>query len=265
MMNEEDQKEEKEETDKLNEDNKKSSCECNKIHLYIPFIINVILVPMELWATVKCFYDKGFKRAIIFYTFLSNQFALVTALIHSIFLFLKIKNNRNIPFLLIIFKLLSTCCVTLTFLIVVFVLTILEKNETLGRLLFHNTRIVQHFFGPILAFVSFTFWEVNFNMSLKYIPLPFIPTLIYGCVMIPLNALDLVKGPYPFLEVNRQGVLATIIWIIVLGVVNMLISTGIILFTNFLRNHFPKIQKVEKEENLIAESDDIEPIDKIIE
>ena len=37
-------------------------------------------------------------------------------------------------------------------------------------------------------------------------------TLVYGIVMMSLNGLGLFAGPYPFLQVRDQSVLASIGW-----------------------------------------------------
>lgn len=39
-----------------------------------------------------------------------------------------------------------------------------------------------------------------------------IPTLIYGILLIICNITNVVYGPYPFLHVHEQSVMASILW-----------------------------------------------------
>ncbi len=53
--------------------------------------------------------------------------------------------------------------------------------------------------------------------------LPVIVTLVYGLIMLVLNALRKVDGPYPFFRVHNQPLRATVLWMVVL----LLVTAGI--------------------------------------
>ena len=43
-----------------------------------------------------------------------------------------------------------------------------------------------------------------------------LPTLIYALILMALNLMRVVEGPYPFLRVYEQPVYMSIIWVIVI-------------------------------------------------
>ena len=49
-------------------------------------------------------------------------------------------------------------------------------------------------------------------------------TLVYGVIMLYMNYINKIDGPYPFLRIHNQSKTATVIWIIVLLMVVSLIS-----------------------------------------
>ena len=48
-----------------------------------------------------------------------------------------------------------------------------------------------------------------------------------GLIMLYLNGIRKVDGPYPFFRVHNQSVLATVLWMIVLTAVITAISAGV--------------------------------------
>ena len=80
--------------------------------------------------------------------------------------------------------------------------------------MFTNTFLVFHTICPILSFISYVFYEEGSKN--KYLGLIF--TIIYSVILIVLNLLDLIVGPYPFLEVKKQSILMVSTWgLIILG------------------------------------------------
>ncbi len=57
--------------------------------------------------------------------------------------------------------------------------------------------------------------------------LPVVVTLVYGLVMLYLNGIRKVDGPYPFFRVHHQSVMATVLWMVVLMAVMAGISAGV--------------------------------------
>ena len=77
----------------------------------------------------------------------------------------------------------------------------------LYNLLFKGSMLYHHTLCPILAILSFAFVEKYDNLNAVK-GLYF--TLIYAAVMIALNVLKIVEGPYPFLLIYKQPVLHSV-------------------------------------------------------
>ena len=56
---------------------------------------------------------------------------------------------------------------------------------------------------------------------------PVIVTLVYGLVMLYLNGIRKVDGPYPFFRVHYQSAMATVLWMVALMAVMTGISAGV--------------------------------------
>ena len=78
-----------------------------------------------------------------------------------------------------------------------------------AKLMLGKTGLFHHTLCPILSFVSYVFWEPHSRAW--YVPA--LITLIYGLIMVYLNAVKKIDGPYPFFRVHNQSKLATVIWI----------------------------------------------------
>ena len=73
--------------------------------------------------------------------------------------------------------------------------------------------LYHHTLCPILAILSFAFVEKYDNLNAVK-GLYF--TLIYAAVMIALNVLKIVEGPYPFLLIYKQPVLHSVLWTVII-------------------------------------------------
>ena len=62
------------------------------------------------------------------------------------------------------------------------------------------------------------------NFNIKDVLVSDIPTLIYGGILIILNILRIVDGPYPFLQVYKNSVIESTIWFIGLNLFIVLIG-----------------------------------------
>ena len=171
----------------------------------IALIINIIILTLTLLSFAKTFFLEH-SIAVEYYTNDSNILALISSLLFIIF-YKKEKNFvKDIRFL-------ATSCLTVTFLVVVFVLCPMYSfNYKL--LMFTDIYLVFHTIVPILSIFSYIALENG--SSKKYLCLIF--TMIYAIILIILNILNLIKGPYPFLMVTTQNPLVTILWgIIIIG------------------------------------------------
>lgn len=171
----------------------------------IALIINIIILTLTLLSFAKTFFQEH-SIAVEYYTNDSNILALISSLLFIIF-YKKEKNFvKDIRFL-------ATSCLTVTFLVVIFVLCPMY-NFNYKLLMFTDIYLVFHTIVPILSIFSYIVLENG--SSKKYLCLIF--TMIYAIILIILNILNLIKGPYPFLMVTTQNPLVTILWgIIIIG------------------------------------------------
>lgn len=172
-------------------------------HKNINILINLLIIILEIMGFVLVFKEMGIT-SLEYYTEDSNLLLLLS----SIILLIQISKNNEIPSWFKSFRYIAIVSTTLTLIIV---LTVLSWTTELGlyHLLFHESMLYHHTVCPVLAIISFVFLERYENLHAIQ-GLYF--TAIYGIIMISLNALKIVKGPYPFLLVHNQPIIHSIIW-----------------------------------------------------
>ena len=214
-------------------------------YLNIPITLNIIIVTSEIFTDIARFYESGLS-CLKYYTVLSNLFGTFTSFLSTYYLIQKYYHNTPIPNIITLLKFLSTSCLSLTFIIVIFVLSWSDKEKTLIQFLFCDTGLVFHTVGPVLSFISFIFWEVDYKLQMDYIIYSIIATGLYGFGIIFLVAKDMAFPPYPFLRVKNQTVLETAIWVIVILSIHGLISFGLINLTNLIKDKYPQIMNIKE-------------------
>ena len=172
-------------------------------HKNINIIINLLIVILEIIGFVLVFKELGIT-SLEYYTEDSNLLLLLS----SIIILIHISKNKELPLWFKSFRYIAIVSTTLTLIIV---LTVLSWTTDLGLyyLLFHESMLYHHTLCPVLAILSFVFVERYDNLHTIH-GLYF--TTIYGIIMIILNALKIVEGPYPFLLVHNQPIIHSIIW-----------------------------------------------------
>ena len=171
----------------------------------LALIINIIIIIVELLAFGKnLLVDHNI--AIEYYTNDSNILALISSILFIIFY------NKNKEFVKDI-RFIATSCLTVTLLVVIFILSpMYEFNYKL--LMFTDNFFILHTLAPILSIISYVALEDRSNKN--YLCLAF--TTLYAIIMIVLNVLNIVDGPYPFLRVNTQDILVSLLWgVIIIG------------------------------------------------
>ncbi len=176
----------------------------------ISLFINILIIILEIIGFIISYKTNNYI-AIQFYTEDSNILALVICTIFSIYLIF----NKQIPKWLSILKYASTICLTLTFLVIILILAPMFNFNYVG-MLFKGTMLYHHFLCPILAIITFIFFDNLGNIEKDYTIKGLYLTFIYAIVLIILNIIDIVEGPYPFLMVKKQSILASIIWFIII-------------------------------------------------
>ncbi len=173
-------------------------------------IIIIVLEAVGLYLSAK----RGGWRILQFYTQLSNIFALLSSI-----LFLLV--GEKAAWL----RYTAVCLLTMTFLVSLFILV--PMGAGFKKMMLTNSGLFHHTLCPILSFVSYALWEPHSSVWF----LPVILTFIYDMIMLYLNWVEKVDGPYPFFRVRHQSALATVLWYVALTGTITLISLAVIWLT----------------------------------
>ena len=180
----------------------------------LALIINIIIILVEIFAFGRSLFTDH-NIAVEYYTNDSNIIALISSLLFVIFYKKEREVVKDIRFV-------ATSCLTVTFLVVIFILCPMY-NFNYKLLMFTDNFLVFHTIVPILSIISYIALEDR--SSKNYLCLVF--TILYSFIIIPLNIFNIVDGPYPFLKINTQGILTTILWGSIIIVGNYLIGIGL--------------------------------------
>ena len=182
----------------------------------LQIIINILIIILEIIGFVLVINQIGVK-SLEYYTEDSNFLLLLSSILFLVYLSL----DKEFPSWLQSFRFIAIVSTTLTLIIV---LTVLSWTTELGlyHLLFHESMLYHHTLCPVLAIISFVFLERYENLHAIQ-GLYF--TAIYGIIMISLNILKIVKGPYPFLLVHNQPIIHSIIWTVLIFAITYAISS----------------------------------------
>ncbi len=147
----------------------------------------------------------SFRRSkwqiLTFYTQLSNIAASLSAL-----LFVLAGPGDFVS----AFRFTANIMLIMTFLVVVFVLIPMGAPPKI--MLFTSSGLFHHLLVPIISNISYIFFESHARPVT--IVAPIAVTLIYGVIMMYLNWVGKVDGPYPFLRIRQQSKGKTVFWII---------------------------------------------------
>ena len=181
----------------------------NKKLLLLCTSIVVVLEAVGFAMSVKEFGVGLFQ----YYTQDSNLMVLVSSLLLLVFLL-----KGEIPRWLHLFRYWSVIATTITLAVVLLVLAPMESLRSgfdgFLYMIFYKSRTFHHFICPSLTAVSFCLLERGEMLTRKDTLWAMIPTGVYAAVLIVLNLVDMIVGPYPFLEVKNQPVIASVFWAI---------------------------------------------------
>lgn len=178
-------------------------------------IVNSLIIILEVIGFILVFNELGIN-SLQYYTEDSNLLLLIS----SIILVYYLSKNKELPSWFKSFRHIAVVSTTLTLIVV---LTVLSWTTDMGlyHLLFGGSMLYHHTLCPILAILSFIFVE-------KYDEIKVIKglyfTIVYAIIMIILNVLKIVEGPYPFLRVYEQPILHSIIWTILILAITYVIA-----------------------------------------
>lgn len=192
----------------------------------VSIALSIIIIILEIIALIVCYNSFGINLA--YYTIDSNIFLLISTILYFITI-------NNVPKIVQLLKYSSTLSVFITFLVVVFVLYPMY-DFNFQFMFLDGPNLYMHVLCPLLAVISFIFFDSNeIENSLKNNLRSLYFTIIYAIILISLNILNVVSGPYPFLKVNQQSPLMSVFWIVlILG--GALILSKVLLFLKDMNN-----------------------------
>ena len=173
--------------------------------------INIAVVILEIIGLRISISERRWK-IFAYYTQISNIITLVSSLFYVV---------SQSSIVTITLRYLSSCMLTMTFLITLFVLV--PMGGGFRKLMLSGNGLYHHTLCPILSVTSYIMWEQHSSAWI----LPTVLTFVYGIIMLIMNGKGLFDGPYPFFRVRNQSKLATIIWMLILIGIIAAISIGI--------------------------------------
>lgn len=183
--------------------------------------LNLAVVWMEPIAARLSWEAVG-TQMFTFYTENSNFFTAFVCLLMALFQLNALLTGREVPLWVKRLKFIATCCLTMTFLTVVFVLAPYYKDEGgVVFLLTASSMLYHHLLNPLCAFVSFTLLEREPRLSGRNVFCALIPTLLYGSIVVYANVQRWIVGPYPFLRVYEQTFQQSMIWLVLIVCMNL--------------------------------------------
>ena len=177
-------------------------------------LVLLLIIASEIWGITSVKKEQLLK-SMIYYTQLSNAAALVSAALLLCF------GQKG---WITGFRYLSVSMLVMTCLVTVFILQPLLHNSKV--LLWSRTGFFLHLVCPFLNVFSYVFLQAHAKGSILFLPPS--ATLLYGAVMLYMNYIGRIDGPYPFLRIRSQSKKATVIWILILlagmGAISMAVS-----------------------------------------
>lgn len=166
-------------------------------------------------------WDWGKEQMFIFYTEDSNILSACICAMVAVSQLVCIFTGRELPRWLHTLKYIATCCLTMTFLTVVFVLgPMYEDGNGWYIMLCTSSMLYHHLLNPLAAIFSFVLLERTPRLPRSTVKWALLPTVLYGGIILWLNIQRVVDGPYPFMKVYDQSVQASVLWCIAILLMN---------------------------------------------
>lgn len=177
-----------------------------KTKIKIAFILNIIIVLMTLTSFIMMF--TGFKfmhgpettiasstvGRFRFFTIDSNLLMGVAALLFAIQQYKVLKGKkRKIDIRFYVYKLMATCSVGLTFIIVFFYLSRITPNGFFS--IYMNQNLFFHGLIPLVSMINFILYEKTNQLEIKHTFMAVIPVTLYAIYYVT-NILLHMKNNY---------------------------------------------------------------------
>ena len=184
-------------------------------------IINIVFLVLEVIGAILSFTENGWGL-FRYFTDDSNYFATVSSIILLVFLL----QNKEIPKWFVKMRYVAVLLLALTFVITACVLAPM-RGAAYFSLFTEGSKLYQHTFCPILFFISYFGLERKVPKEKKCIFCGMLPTIVYGVILVVLNLLRVVDGPYAFLRVRNQPIYMSAFWLVAIFDVDYLMALGL--------------------------------------
>ena len=189
-------------------------------------LLSIALNLFIVWAepiALPMSWDWGKEQMFIFYTEDSNILSACICAMVAVGQLVCIFTGKELPRWLHTLKYIATCCLTMTFLTVVFVLgPMYEDGNGWYIMLFTGSMLYHHFLNPVLAILSLVLFERLPRLPLRQVWWALVPTILYGLYDLHGNITGTIDGPYPFMRVYDQTIQETLMWFTIILVTNLL-------------------------------------------
>jgi hypothetical protein len=179
----------------------------------LSLICNLAVVVMGLIADGMDI-AKGGETPLRFYTEDSNLLAQLACAVMAVYQIISLKTGRELPGWVTTLKYVAACCLTVTFLVVIFVLAPTYGIGGYYFMLLTGTMLYMHLLCPIVCVGSLLLFDSGAPLPRRAPLIALAPTAVYAVVTTILNVARVMEGPYPFLMVYKQPVWASVLWLI---------------------------------------------------
>ena len=207
-----------------------------KIRLIVAIIINFLIFALEIYCLIY-FIGRLFKdtdNRFHYYTNVSNLTVGLISLVSAIFYIISlVKKEMFYPKTLSIIKFMGLCMTTLTF----FTVLLLIAPLTSYKEMYENVKFITHLVVPVIAMISYLFFEEKTHFEWKYSFFGMVPFAIYSIVYVS-NVIYLQTWPDLY-KINSHGM-----WLpLVIGfyIFNFGITQGVYFLKKIRSNPLPLI------------------------
>lgn len=192
--------------------------EAQKKRSILGIIIDVVIIIFGIWGSYAEVYENGIVM-LSYYTVESNLFISLACLLDLVYQ-VRVLNQKEKLSWIKNMKYLATCCMTITFMVVFFILAPSGGIPEYIRIFFEGPLKYQHTLCPILAVFSFFVVDTYQNdLKKKMILVSLTPTILYAIVTTSLNIAKIMYGPYPFLHVYEQSIGMSVFYVfLIIGI-----------------------------------------------
>ena len=191
-----------------------------KKRIYFSLALNILIAAFEIAAVILSLIEYGGFSFFKFYTQDSNIFLGISSAVMAACKISFLRSGKKVPDSVKLFSYIAVCCTTLT---ITVVLALLIPNaggytmKNFSHYMLEGSGLFMHFMCPVLALVSFICFE-EIPLKFSYTVYAIVPTLVYAAVLFVLNIARVLVGPYFFLHVYEQSILASVGYLMSVGI-----------------------------------------------